>query len=178
MKTIALLSGKGGSGKTTLGLTISSIMSNAGLKVLLIDCDFSTHGATYFFEEQLPQNRETISFFDVVEYKVLQSKTDDITIDDFIKVESGFYFIPSVMQITDSTDHFDFMSSDETRNTIWGFIHDLEMLTPLDVIIFDCQAGSSSILPSLLVHVDIALMVMEPDKVSSSALRSLYTVMK
>lgn len=41
-KVLALLSGKGGSGKTTLALSIASMLSNCCLKVLLVDCDLST----------------------------------------------------------------------------------------------------------------------------------------
>ena len=48
--SIALMSGKGGSGKTSLALTIASILSECDIKVLMIDCDMATNGATYFFE--------------------------------------------------------------------------------------------------------------------------------
>lgn len=45
---IAFLSGKGGSGKTTLALSMADLMSKCKIKTLLIDCDLSTNGATYF----------------------------------------------------------------------------------------------------------------------------------
>ena len=41
-KILALLSGKGGSGKTTLALSMASMLSNCGIRVLLVDCDLST----------------------------------------------------------------------------------------------------------------------------------------
>lgn len=50
-KTLALISGKGGSGKTTLGLSLASLLSSCNIKVLLVDCDLSTNGATYFYEK-------------------------------------------------------------------------------------------------------------------------------
>ena len=43
-KSIAFISGKGGSGKTTLALSIASMLANAGLKILYIDCDMATNG--------------------------------------------------------------------------------------------------------------------------------------
>ena len=46
---ISFLSGKGGSGKTSSSLAISKILADVGFKVLLIDFDFATSGATYFF---------------------------------------------------------------------------------------------------------------------------------
>lgn len=86
---------KGGSGKTTLGLTIASVLSKAGLNVLLIDSDFSTHGATYFFEEQLPVNKQAISFMKLLRSD--ESIGDMLSENDrFIGVDKGFKFIPSV----------------------------------------------------------------------------------
>ena len=43
------MSGKGGSGKTTLSLTMAYMLSSCNLNVLLVDCDLSTNGATFFF---------------------------------------------------------------------------------------------------------------------------------
>lgn len=65
-KVLALLSGKGGSGKTTLALSIASMLSNCCLKVLLVDCDLSTNGATYFYEGKLSEkNNDLGSFYSV-----------------------------------------------------------------------------------------------------------------
>lgn len=57
---IAFLSGKGGSGKTTLALSMADLLCRCGVQTLLVDCDLSTNGATYFFESQLGdwRNRE------------------------------------------------------------------------------------------------------------------------
>ena len=38
-KSLALISGKGGSGKTTIGLSMAALLSSCSLKVLLVDCD-------------------------------------------------------------------------------------------------------------------------------------------
>ncbi|WP_305418184.1 nucleotide-binding protein [Photobacterium leiognathi] len=47
-KTIAIVSGKGGSGKTMLTATIAKILDISGSSVLLIDADFGTAGLTYY----------------------------------------------------------------------------------------------------------------------------------
>ena len=39
--TIAITSGKGGVGKTTISLKMSKVLSQMGYKVLLIDCDYN-----------------------------------------------------------------------------------------------------------------------------------------
>ena len=59
-KVLALLSGKGGSGKTTLALSIATLLSNSGIRVLLVDCDLNTNGATYFFEDKLDAKNENL----------------------------------------------------------------------------------------------------------------------
>lgn len=52
-KYISLLSGKGGAGKTVIGLSIARVLYEVGYKVLFIDCDLSTHGASYFWKMNL-----------------------------------------------------------------------------------------------------------------------------
>ena len=39
--TVAITSGKGGVGKTTISLKMSKVLSKMGYKVLLIDCDYN-----------------------------------------------------------------------------------------------------------------------------------------
>ena len=49
-----------------------------------------------------------------------------------------------------------------------------ELCKKYDVILFDCQAGYTDVLKLLLPLVDVNLVVMEADSISSSAIRSLY----
>ena len=162
MKTIALLSGKGGSGKTTLGLTMSSLLSKAGISTLLIDCDFSTNGATFFFEEQMGKSAKISSLRDLLLNK--ETKFSPLSVFE------NFSFIPSVTKINAMrTDKVLFDVYKEEFSTI------LTKCDGYDIVIFDCQAGNSNILYSVLLETDVVLIVLEPDKVSSAALRSLYT---
>lgn len=59
--SIAFLSGKGGSGKTTLALSMADLLSRCGIRTLLVDCDMSTNGATYFYESLFADQRKPIS---------------------------------------------------------------------------------------------------------------------
>ena len=56
-KSVAFLSGKGGSGKTTLALSIADLLSRCNITTLLVDCDLSTNGATYFYESCLSDDK-------------------------------------------------------------------------------------------------------------------------
>lgn len=186
MKTIALLSGKGGSGKTTLGLTISSLFSNAGLKTLLIDCDFATNGATFFFEDQLPKGstEEMISSLDsallhyhYINNEIYKENWDKGPINQtealkVLSVSPDFDFLPSVTHISpEKTTYIEFPGRDS--HDFEAFQSDLNELN-YDIVVLDCQAGYSEILPIILPNTDIHLIVLEPDKVSTSSMRSLY----
>lgn len=96
-KSIALLSGKGGSGKTTLALSMATMLSECGVKVLLIDCDLSTNGATYFYEEKLAAKKNRItSFYDIL----FNEKTEMIK---FVEINENYHFLPSITQISKKT---------------------------------------------------------------------------
>ncbi|MCD7904962.1 MAG: AAA family ATPase [Clostridiales bacterium] len=97
---LALLSGKGGSGKTTLALSMSSILSSCDIKVLLIDCDLNTNGATYFYENKLSEfNGKILSFYDILFYS---SNSSFAFYDEkqVVKINKFMDFIPSIIQVT------------------------------------------------------------------------------
>jgi flagellar biosynthesis protein FlhG len=51
-RAVAIVSGKGGSGKTMLAVCLAQGLSQAGKKVLLVDADFGTGGLTYYLTFQ------------------------------------------------------------------------------------------------------------------------------
>lgn len=164
-KSLALLSGKGGSGKTTLALSISSMLSNCGIKVLLIDCDFSTNGATYFYESKLNENNYALSSFIDVLNEDLYNEVY------FLYINNNFDFLPSILKITDN-ESMTYSYNYEDKQKIKKFIHTID--SKYDVIIYDCQAGYTDLLKVILPYIDTNLVVMEADAISSSSIRSLY----
>lgn len=183
-KVLALLSGKGGSGKTTLALSIASMLSNCGIKVLLIDCDLSTNGATYFYENKLAEYNENVNSFYKVIYeesnKFIISSNDsihglvfktNIENENLIKINSYMDFMPSIVQISkENTESYSFNERDIAKLKEFK----AHYKTKYEIIIFDCQAGYTDILKLILPIVDINLVVMEADAISSSSIRSLY----
>ncbi|MCM1364646.1 MAG: ParA family protein [Faecalibacterium sp.] len=164
-KIISLISGKGGSGKTSLSLSMASMLSNCGVKVLLIDCDLTTNGATYFYEDKLTEgDNPVVSFYDIVFHK-------ENSEGNLINAKSNMDFIPSIVQINKKNTKTYIYNEDRDENLQvinekYGDIY--------DVIIFDCQAGYADILKLVLPITDIILVVMETDAISSSSIRSLY----
>lgn len=164
-KELALLSGKGGSGKTTLALSIAAMLAECSLKVLLVDCDLSTNGATYFYESKLSEKENSIVSF----YGIFVEKDD--TRDRIIHINKNMDFMPSITKIT--KDNYKTYQYNETDLEEMEII-DKKLRAIYDVIIYDCQAGYTDILKLLLPYVDVNLVVMEADAISSAAIRSFY----
>lgn len=169
---IAFLSGKGGSGKTTLALSMADLLCRCGMRILLVDCDLSTNGATYFYESQLyawnkVQPFKVVSFDDILN---VGSYMDGCMP---LEIRPKLDFIPSIPEI--SGRHLvkgKALHSQDSDLNLSKFLNQARQ--NYDVILFDCQAGYTEILPVLLPLVDVDLFVLEADSISASAMRSLH----
>lgn len=164
MKSLALISGKGGSGKTTIGLSIASLLSQCEIRIMLIDCDLNTNGATYFFEDMLNEYQHVTTFTELIENGFSDSK-------QIMQINDNFSFIPSIKRITkENSASYKYNSNDQI------YIDQLQMYCQnnYDVVIYDCQSGYTDVLSLILPKTDVNLVVMEADKISTAALRSLY----
>lgn len=166
---VAFLSGKGGSGKTTLALSMADLLCRCGVNTLLVDCDLSTNGATYFYEAQLNEwngsNAPALSFYDLL-------RLDDTAIFVTLEIKPQLDFIPSVPEISGKCLKAGEESVSDVKRRLSKFIERAKR--NYDVVLFDCQAGYSEFLPALLPQVDVDLFVLEADNISSSAMRSLH----
>lgn len=165
VQMLALLSGKGGSGKTVIALSISKILSEAGYKVLFVDCDMSTHGATYFFESEFETTSDNILSLQTL--MIHESFNGEP-----LKTKSGFYFIPSTLSPTEIQNIS--VEKSETHFADNAFYNLEKIIYAYDFVIFDCQAGYSQLAKEAVNLAKRNLIVLEPDAVSSSALRVLY----
>jgi len=170
--SIALLSGKGGSGKTTLALSIADLLCRCGIRTLLIDCDLSTNGATFFYEAELAKQSSNVkngavSFSDLLLEKAFQPPIP-------LEIKSNLDFFPSVQSISGRYLVREYQKENymDLENKAFPFFDWLR--SNYEVILFDCQAGYTELLPVLLPRVDIDLFVLEPDSISGSAMRSLH----
>ena len=167
---IAFLSGKGGSGKTTLALSMADLLCRCGVQTLLVDCDVSTNGATYFYESQLSNKSKQHRLFS---FSTLIC-TDHCSCEkNILRVGSNLSFVPSISEIsgqylmTENRFNSRSFESNLSEFLIWA-------RSDYDVILFDCQAGYTEILPILLPLMDVDIFVLEADSISGSAMRSLH----
>ncbi len=168
-EVLALLSGKGGSGKTVLGLAMSRILSDAGRKVLLVDCDIATHGATYFFEPEIPDGAHGVLSL----YDFRSTDSGASPAKEPLKTRSGFQFIPSTLDPANEAAAWH--SAPDSPDVLKRL---LARFSDLDVVIFDCQAGYSPLAEQAASLAQRNLIVLEPDAVSSAALRVLFLRMQ
>lgn len=162
---LTLLSGKGGSGKTTIALSLAKMLSDCGLRTLLIDCDIATNGATYFFETKLERKEQYLS---------LSSLFRDVwgsPKEKMLHVDENFWFVPSNTSFPNDSHTIPY-HDDEVFIANIGSVED-----DFDAIIFDCQAGHSKVTASILASSTTNLVVLEPDAISSSSIRVLYAQM-
>lgn len=162
MKTsLALISGKGGCGKTTLALSLSQILARAGLKVLLVDCDMSTHGATYFFENYLTAKEDIFTTSDLLSQNAINIWCKK----RILNVKDNIYFIPSCVSPQNT-----YLDKDEINLNL---LNVGEIFEEYDVIIYDCQAGYSLVTDVVTRVTTKNLVVLEADAVTSVATRVL-----
>lgn len=167
--SIALMSGKGGSGKTSLALTMASLLSECKIKTLMIDCDMATNGATYFFESMLNDgNGELDSVDSILQECILPTGTKGI---NSLRVKEYFSFFPSIRNVKESHINYAALTEEQT-GIFWNVMGKIQ--EKYDVLIYDFQAGYSELMNLLLPMIDVVLFVIEPDAVSASSLRSLY----
>ena len=168
-RIIVLLSGKGGSGKSTIAVSIAKILADIGKTCLLVDFDLSTNGVSYFFQEHLKDK-------DMGAWEVLEREesSQDINVNPIL-VEENLYFLPSRSRLRSKGPAYDDLSINEA-------VLKRKLLTPLqkqaeylecDYVIIDCQAGYSISSSAAARCAHLAVIVTEADAISSDAADNL-----
>lgn len=180
---ISFLSGKGGSGKTTLVLSISDLLNRCGIKTLVVDCDYSTNGASYFYDVFIRNTNKDSRKAPVLLKDILKdnnainsdSDSSSISIELMhpISTNTNVDFIPSFLSQFDREALIEDIEIDNiSMRRIEEFMESSKKV--YDVLLFDCQAGYSKLLPLILPYMDVNLFVIEADSISASAMRTLF----
>ena len=161
--SLCMIRGLGGCGKTTLSILISQILSMNKKKVLLVDCDVNTHGATYYFESYLSNNS---NIYNTTE--LFFSEKNISNAESVIKITENLSFVPSIKNVKNNIS-----------NIVDFNLYNYSVLSNIyDVIVFDCQSGFSKINEEITRISDKKLIVLESDAISASATRTLYYQLK
>lgn len=166
--SIVMMSPKGGSGKTTLAISIAGLLSDCRINTLLLDCDFSTKGSTMFLKKKV---QETGNFY-LTMFEVFKNGKAS---GEIVKIKNFFNFIPA--REIGITAQKSVPSSSVNKINAEEIIQNYEKT--YDVIIYDLQAGETETLEWLEKRMrhrsekDYILCVMEKDALTGSAFREM-----
>ncbi|MBG08852.1 MAG: hypothetical protein CME68_08850 [Halobacteriovoraceae bacterium] len=153
--TIAVTSGKGGVGKTTISLKMSKVLSKMGYRVLLIDCDYNLSNTVV--KLGIPVNN---NFFKYI--------NKEKSLDDCIYKDGNFHLISGC---NGSLDLFN--CSVKLENSILEILGQKESC--YDYILLDCPAGISKENLIINAYCDYRIVVVVPDK---SSITDSYSLIK
>jgi len=165
-ESLAIISGKGGSGKTILAISLAQLFASCGKRVLLVDCDMSTHGATYFFENMLSEKNKYCTFSEILFGDYEPNK-------EILRAAYNIQFVPSHVEFPAKLLNKSIVDNDDYNiDIIISWITEREKC---DIVIYDCQAGYSIATNLVTRYSKKKLAVVEADAISTSSLRVLYS---
>lgn len=174
---VSFVSGKGGSGKTTTALSMAKLLSEAGLKVLLIDCDLATNGASYFFTTSLgnKQLKGILEIWDGVLPGYLLGWAE--VEENLLKVSEKFFFLASRSDLSRKAIFFEV--SESGKRVFNDFLSRIlsKGREKFDFIIIDNQAGSNQTCEVACHLSDKVVIVSEPDPISSDMVNTVLVQM-
>jgi cellulose biosynthesis protein BcsQ len=167
-EVIALISGKGGVGKTAIAGSMASLIGQLGHKVLLVDADIATHGMSYFFIDQVQKATTLGALIPLDAGGPLESH--------LVHIEDNFDFVPSKVEFQRGerllrTAEEITQSQETISECLMEVISDAQSL--YDFIIVDCQAGAVASTYAVIHRADRLVSVLEADPVGVWASRSL-----
>ena len=154
-KFLAITSGKGGVGKSTIAANLGYVLHSLGFKVALFDADIGLANLDVLLKVNTKQN--------ILHVLKGEAKFKDI----IVEVEKDFYLIPgdSGDEILKYSDEFMFDR----------FADDISQLDDLDFLIIDTGAGIGKEVQTFLLAADEAIVVTVPEP---AAITDAYAMVK
>jgi flagellar biosynthesis protein FlhG len=152
---IAITSGKGGVGKSTISSNIAYLMSHYGLKVGIFDADIGLANLDVMFNVKIKKN-------------ILHVLKGEATVSDIlVPVSANLVLIPG-----ESGDEILKYSDEALFNR---FMQEADVLDDLDVLIIDTGAGIGNHIQMFLNAADDVIVVTVPDP---AAITDAYATIK
>jgi len=179
IRTLAVTSGKGGVGKTTISVNLAKQLSLAGYRTLLVDFDIHNKGATSLFLDKLEDFEQTEDQLSLAGMMATQASGGGITAAHPLVVSldaaENLIFIPA----TKPKELVEW-STFEQKNaalveTIKGLLTVVAEKLKVDIIVIDCYGGIDSMTVAAAGIADDTIIVNEPDIITFSGTLLLYS---
>jgi flagellar biosynthesis protein FlhG len=182
---LAVLSGKGGSGKTTLATCLATIMAeHAEAPVLLVDADFGTAGLTYYLGVNYVENSR-IGLSSLLPSIMLSGQPRDIPEYKYVPVD--LERLKRAIQPIGEFKNLEFLGAGdprkleqlERRGGVGGGVAAIiAALAHTDChLVIDCRGGIDSDTVALCDVVSDVILVTEPDITAYQATKNVVDVL-
>jgi len=154
-KILAITSGKGGVGKSTIASNLSFVLSSRGFKVAIFDASIGLANLDIIFNVKIKSN-------------LLNVLKGECTLEDIIiEVEKNLFLIPG-----ESGDEILNFYNEDIYSRV---LENSEFLNTLDYLIIDTGSGIGKNVQTFLQHADEVIVVTIPDP---SAITDAYALIK
>ena len=185
-QVISFKSGKGGAGKTTVVTAMTYLLAEIGFKCLLIDFDLATNGCTYFFLQQLNNEKKNYSDLRGI-WEFIEILTDEnrnsanelkaqISDCNPFMIQNNFYFFPSRTGLGKKGKAYEQLVGQNVNDSFRYIIdHFVSWAKKNDIhfIFIDCPAGYSVISDCVVQKSKLLIYVLEYDAISNLAIDNL-----
>ncbi len=162
-RVVAIASGKGGVGKTTISVNLAIGLAGLGVRTALVDADLGTANADLLCgvraHARLDHVIQPVESFDGASRRITEI---------VVRAPGGFMLVPGASGVARMAD----LGADE-RTRLLDSIGELESVA--DVVIVDCGAGIGAGVTSLVASADLSLVVATPEP---TAVADAYALVK
>lgn len=177
---VAILSGKGGTGKTSISVSLGYLLARCGFKTLLVDLDLFTRGMTFYALGEYPQRVET-SLVDLFTENEARERSIRPVLIPSAFTDANLFLLPSVAEGRDSPADIH-LSRD--FSTLEGFRDRLERIIAgavdwygFDYVLIDTRGGTDHTSIAAAYAAGSFILVTEADKPSWDMGRTLLDAM-
>ena len=177
VKILAITSGKGGVGKTTLSLNIARQLSLNSLKTLIMDFDIHNKGTTGMFLDRLSSDKCSVTGIvqgsNLFDPKTIPKALDDCNAISLDK-KGMLLFVPAA-----KSDEVILWKNFIVENHLIvsyfrELLHAYAAKNNIDVIIIDCYGGIDNLTVAAAGIADDIIIINEPDIITFSGTLMLY----
>jgi len=163
---IAVVSGKGGVGKTTLAANLAKLISSAPKKVMLVDLDFANRGCTALFASDiLNVDYNAMHFLGVTRDRLSEDAGPFEIVA--LRVSEGIRFIPAPIFLEGPHDSpLRGYSSEVIEASLRASMDKFHHQDDTDCFILDCHGGADAASIAAATVCDVTLVVTEADSIT------------